>query len=83
MASVSCNVTAPLPERPYEGQVNIYSELSAMSLPHYEAGQRGQTADEENSLNRLLEKSIRRSGMVDREALCIIAGEKVRFTYFI
>lgn len=29
-------------------------------------------------ITRLLEKSIRRTEAVDREALCIIAGEKVR-----
>lgn len=29
-------------------------------------------------LTRLLEKAIRRSEAVDREALCVVAGEKVR-----
>jgi exosome complex component RRP45 len=28
-------------------------------------------------ITRLLEKSIRRTEAVDREALCIVAGEKV------
>ncbi|EOR00241.1 hypothetical protein E3P92_02933 [Wallemia ichthyophaga] len=77
MCSVSCTVTSPLPERPYEGQMSISSELSAMAMAHYESGLRGNTAEEEATLNRQLDKAIRRSGMVDREALCIVGGEKV------
>ncbi len=44
------------------------------------------SSDEEIMITRLLEKAIRRSEAVDREALCIVAGEKVRrgwFTYFV
>lgn len=29
-------------------------------------------------MTRLLEKALRRSNAVDREALCIVAGQKVR-----
>lgn len=36
------------------------------------------TTEEEVILTRLLEKAIRRSEAVDREALCVVAGEKVR-----
>lgn len=36
------------------------------------------TADEETRLSLLLEKAIRKSEAVDRESLCIVAGEKVR-----
>lgn len=57
--------------------MSISSELSAMTTPHYESGMKGNTADEEATLNRQLDKAIRRSGMVDREALCIVGGEKV------
>jgi exosome complex component RRP45 len=32
-------------------------------------------------ITRLLEKSIRRTEAVDREALCILAGEKVSVSY--
>ena len=31
-------------------------------------------------LTRLMEKAIRRSEAVDREALCVVAGEKVSWT---
>jgi len=34
-------------------------------------------SDDEVMITRLLEKSIRRTEAVDREALCILAGEKV------
>jgi exosome complex component RRP45 len=37
------------------------------------------TTEEEVILTRLIEKAIRRSEAVDREALCVIAGEKVGF----
>jgi exosome complex component RRP45 len=33
-------------------------------------------------ITRLLEKSIRRTEAVDREALCIIAGQKVRWALY-
>ena len=35
-------------------------------------------SEDEVMITRLLEKSIRRTEAVDREALCIVAGEKVR-----
>lgn len=34
-------------------------------------------SEDEVMITRLLEKSIRRTEAVDREALCIVAGEKV------
>ena len=35
-------------------------------------------SDEEVALARMLDKIFRRSDTIDREALCIIAGERVR-----
>jgi exosome complex RNA-binding protein Rrp42 (RNase PH superfamily) len=37
-------------------------------------------SEDEVLITRLLEKSIRRTEAVDREALCIVAGEKVRLS---
>lgn len=34
-------------------------------------------SEDEVMITRLLEKSIRRTEAIDREALCILAGEKV------
>ncbi len=36
--------------------------------------------DEEILITRMLEKVLRRSDAVDREALCIVAGQQVLFT---
>lgn len=36
----------------------------------------GSASEDEVMITRLLEKSIRRTEAVDREALCIVAGEK-------
>lgn len=39
------------------------------------------SSDDEVLITRLLEKSIRRTEAIDREALCILAGEKVRCSH--
>jgi exosome complex component RRP45 len=39
-------------------------------------------SDEEIALARMLDKIFRRSDTVDREALCILAGERVRLPTF-
>lgn len=38
----------------------------------------GRASEDEVLMTRLLEKALRRSNAVDREALCIVAGQKVR-----
>ncbi|KDE06637.1 hypothetical protein, variant [Microbotryum lychnidis-dioicae p1A1 Lamole] len=74
LAQVSAEIVRPLPDRPYEGFLNVSTELSPMTSTHYEAGR---TSDEQTLLTRLLEKTLRRSECVDREALCIVAGQRV------
>ncbi|KAM0792216.1 hypothetical protein ACM66B_004912 [Microbotryomycetes sp. NB124-2] len=74
VAQVSAEVVRPLPDRPYEGFLTISTEISPMASTSYEAGR---ASDEEILMARLLEKSLRRSEAVDREALCIVAGQKV------
>lgn len=39
-------------------------------------------SEEEVIITRMLEKIIRRSDAVDKESLCIVAGQRVRFTSF-
>jgi exosome complex RNA-binding protein Rrp42 (RNase PH superfamily) len=39
-------------------------------------------SEDEVLITRLLEKSIRRTEAVDREALCIVAGEKVGWFFW-
>jgi exosome complex component RRP45 len=53
-----------------EGQLRD-SARSSSADPGY------RSSEDEVLITRLLEKSIRRTEAVDREALCIVAGEKV------
>lgn len=74
VAQVTASVVKPREDRPYEGFLLINSEISPMASSVYEAGR---SSEDEVLISRLLEKSIRRTEAVDREALCIVAGEKV------
>lgn len=73
MAKVSAEVTVPLAERPLEGIFTIGSEFSPMVAPSFEVNR---TTESEILLSRLLEKTIRRSGALDTESLCLVAGQK-------
>ncbi|KAG5806036.1 hypothetical protein H9Q71_009372 [Fusarium xylarioides] len=73
LAKVSAEVTVPYSDRPFDGVFTITSELSPMVAPSYEVNR---PSLEEVLLSRLLEKTIRRSGALDTESLCLIAGQK-------
>ncbi|PBP26652.1 exosome complex exonuclease [Diplocarpon rosae] len=72
---ISATVATPLPDRPTDGLFTIITELSPMLSPSIEALSRPSVV--ETLLSRLLEKTIRRSGALDTESLCLIAGSKV------
>ncbi|GAA5929486.1 hypothetical protein JCM3775_002354 [Rhodotorula graminis] len=74
VAQVSAEIVKPLADRPYEGFLNLTTEISPMASVAYEAGR---ASEDEVLMTRLLEKALRRSNAVDREALCIVAGQKV------
>ncbi|GAA5824690.1 hypothetical protein JCM3770_000088 [Rhodotorula araucariae] len=74
VAQVSAEIVKPLADRPYEGFLNLTTEISPMASAAYEAGR---ASEDEVLMTRLLEKALRRSNAVDREALCIVAGQKV------
>ncbi|KAK4058874.1 3'-5'-exoribonuclease [Microbotryomycetes sp. JL221] len=74
VAQVSAEIVRPLTDRPYEGFLTISTEISPMASTSYEAAR---ASDEEILMARLLEKTLRRSEAIDREALCIVAGQKV------
>ncbi|KAF8484354.1 ribosomal protein S5 domain 2-type protein [Gautieria morchelliformis] len=74
VAHVDAKMVKPLPERPFEGIITIHSELSPMASTEYEAGR---LSEEEVLLARLLDKVLRRSDAVDKESLCILAGQRV------
>ncbi|KIO28724.1 hypothetical protein M407DRAFT_242923 [Tulasnella calospora MUT 4182] len=73
-ANVSATIVRPRQDRPYEGLLTISSEISPMASSVYEAGR---ASDEEVAITRMLEKVIKRSGAVDLESLCILAGQRV------
>ncbi|CAK9780114.1 exosome complex exonuclease rrp45 [Cutaneotrichosporon oleaginosum] len=74
LAQVAATIVKPRDDKPYEGFLVINSEISPMASHVFEAGR---ASEDEVMITRLLEKSIRRTEAVDREALCIVAGEKV------
>ncbi|KAG0647738.1 Ribosomal RNA-processing 45 [Hyphodiscus hymeniophilus] len=71
---ISAQVTAPLPEKPFDGLFTLTTELSPMASPAFEVSRPTPT---ELLLSRLLEKTIRRSQALDTESLCLLAGQKV------
>ncbi|KAM4068167.1 3' exoribonuclease family protein [Hirsutella rhossiliensis] len=73
VAKVSAEVTVPFTDRPFDGVFTITSELGPMVAPSFEANRPTET---EVLLSRLLEKTIRRSGALDTESLCLVAGQK-------
>lgn len=71
---VSCEISKPFEDRPFEGIFTINTEVSPMASPLFESGK---NSDDEVLISRLIEKAVRRSNALDLESLCIIAGEKV------
>lgn len=63
----------PYSDRPFDGVFTITSELGPMVAPSFEVNRPTET---EVLLSRLLEKTVRRSGALDTESLCLVAGQK-------
>ncbi|EJF60884.1 ribosomal protein S5 domain 2-like protein [Dichomitus squalens] len=74
LAQVDGKMVKPPPERPLEGIISIHSELSPMASNEYEPGR---PTEEEVALTRMLDKVLRRSDAVDKESLCVLAGQRV------
>ncbi|OIW33657.1 hypothetical protein CONLIGDRAFT_652165 [Coniochaeta ligniaria NRRL 30616] len=73
IAKASAEVTVPYVDRPLDGIFTIAAELSPMTSPSFEVGR---PTEIEVLLSRLLEKTVRRSGALDTESLCLVAGQK-------
>ena len=73
LAKTSAEVTVPYTDRPFDGVFNIVTELSPMASPAFETNR---ATEAEVLLSRTLEKTIRRSGALDVESLCLVAGQK-------
>jgi exosome complex component RRP45 len=67
----TAEVIKPPPERQTDGQFLIVCELSPMASPSFEVSR---PTEAETILSRLLEKTIRRSGALDTESLCLLAS---------
>ncbi|KAI9451517.1 ribosomal protein S5 domain 2-like protein [Lactarius psammicola] len=74
LAHVDAKMVRPEPQRPFEGLISIHCELSPMAGAEYETGR---SSEEETALARHLDKIFRRSDAIDREALCVLTGERV------
>ncbi|ESK97192.1 exosome complex exonuclease rrp45 [Moniliophthora roreri MCA 2997] len=74
LANVDAKMVKPPPERPFEGLITIHSEISPMASSEYELGR---PSEEEVTITRMLDKVIRRSDTMDKESLCIQAGQRV------
>ncbi|KAH6849790.1 ribosomal protein S5 domain 2-type protein [Chaetomium sp. MPI-CAGE-AT-0009] len=73
LAKATAEVTVPYVDRPLDGIFTIATELSPMTSPAFEVNRPTET---EVLLSRLLEKTVRRSGALDTESLCLVAGQK-------
>ncbi|KAH9979413.1 ribosomal protein S5 domain 2-like protein [Lactifluus volemus] len=74
LAQIDAKMVRPEQQRPFEGLITIHCELSPMASTEYEPGRQ---SEEEIALARMLDKIFKRSDSIDREALCILTGERV------
>ncbi|KAH3688676.1 hypothetical protein WICPIJ_000367 [Wickerhamomyces pijperi] len=73
VARISAEITAPFEDRPFEGLFNVTTEISPMASAIFDSSRQ---SDDELLISRAVEKAVRRSGALDLESLCIIAGSK-------
>lgn len=74
MAVATAELVEPYADRPTEGQLLFFVELSPMASSSFEAGR---PSDHAIELMRMLERALRKSQAVDIEALCVVAGKRV------
>ena len=76
--SVRATLIPPRSDRPYEGFLQITTDISPMAGIEYDTtGGAAAARSREVLFDRLIEKAVRRTEAVDREALCVVAGEQV------
>lgn len=73
VARISADIVSPFEDRPFEGLFQVSTEISPMASAMFENGRQ---SDDELLISRAIEKAVRRSGALDLESLCIIAGSK-------
>jgi exosome complex RNA-binding protein Rrp42 (RNase PH superfamily) len=72
---VSCDIKKPSPDRPNEGNVNVHVTFSPMANIVFDTHRLPENCTQ---IVRTVEKVLKESRMIEMEALCIIAGDKVR-----
>lgn len=77
---VRATLMPPRSDRPYEGFLQITTDISPMAGIEYDStggGANSSARAREVLFDRLIDKAVRRTEAVDREALCVVAGEQV------
>lgn len=70
---VSGEIAQPYEDRPFEGVFTVTTEINPMASAMFENGRQ---SNDELLITRTIEKAVRRSGALDLESLCLIAGSK-------
>ncbi|KAK7406029.1 hypothetical protein VNO78_07644 [Psophocarpus tetragonolobus] len=71
---VTAQLLRPYPDRPNEGSLSIFTELSPMADPSFEPGRPSDSAVE---LGRVIDRGLRESRAIDTESLCVLSGKLV------
>lgn len=74
LVSTHATLVNPRDDRPYEGFIEVRAEVQPIAGSQFE---RGRNNEEEILFERSLDRAIRRSDVIDRESLCVVAGYKV------
>ena len=74
LAVATAELVAPYADRPTEGVLQFFVELSPMASPAFEPGRPSEAAIE---LMRLLERALRKSQAIDVESLCVVNAKHV------
>ncbi|TVU05964.1 hypothetical protein EJB05_49150 [Eragrostis curvula] len=74
MGYVTAQLVQPYRDRPNEGTLAIFTELSPMADPSFEPGRPGESAIE---LARVIDRGLSESRAVDMESLCVVPGKYV------
>ena len=75
LAVVSGSIAQPYDDRPTEGFVSVFASLSPMADPAFADSRFSESTLE---IRSILEGLLKDGNAMDFEALCIVAGEKVR-----
>ncbi|QNP97259.1 ribosomal protein S5 domain 2-type protein [Yarrowia lipolytica] len=70
---ISAEITKPNERRPFEGIFVVHTDIGSMASPIFENNHQ---SEQEIMISQVVEKAVRRSGALDLESLCIVAGKK-------